>query len=307
MSYTLAKELASKEVDARLRELGVSVEARAVLQRMAYAVPHKRFMESKGKHTTTFPLGTADLKAQTLLSEYRISKARKELRSKVLVSWTVNRTPVPGATTPDKHGQPKAVYERNEYTINRKALGIWWEPNNWAAGREEDGEDKPEIVVGKQQPAAAPEQPKPVKREMPFVADEDDAGKLLKYCVAFCYQIQDITAVHLNTLRKKLLEFRQQYEFAEMMNALKSAVCDTKWTVKIMSGKSPLGLMVTCIPTLVKELQYRRDNPPDDEGIPLEWNGTHWVWSEEACQEYMEFLTEESNEGDEETEIEGLH
>jgi len=83
MSYTLAKELAAKEVDARLRSWESRWKPERSLQRMAYAVPHKRFMESKGKHTTTFPLGTADLKAQTLLSEYRISKARKELRSKV--------------------------------------------------------------------------------------------------------------------------------------------------------------------------------------------------------------------------------
>jgi hypothetical protein len=307
MSYTFAKEIASKEADQRLQELKVTVEARAVLQRMAYQVPHKLFVSSKGRHTTTFPLGSATLEEKTLLSEYRVSKARKELRSKGIISWNVNRTPVPSATKLGKDGQPKQVYERNEYTINRKALGIWWEPNNWAAGREEDIEDKPEIAVEKQRPVA-PEQPKPVKREMPFVADEDDAGKLLKYCVAFCYQIQDITPAHLEMLRKKLLALRQQYECDEIMNALKSAVCDTKWTVKIMSGKSPLGLMVTCIPTLVKELRSRHHNPPDDDGIPLEWNGTHWVWSEEACQDYMEFLTEESNEGDEEdTKIERLH
>ncbi len=54
MSYTLAKELASKEVDARLRELGVSVEARAVLHRMAYAVPHKRSWSPRASTPLTY-------------------------------------------------------------------------------------------------------------------------------------------------------------------------------------------------------------------------------------------------------------
>ena len=50
MSYTFAKEIASKEADQRLQELKVTVEARAVLQRMAYQVPHKLFVSSKGRH-----------------------------------------------------------------------------------------------------------------------------------------------------------------------------------------------------------------------------------------------------------------
>jgi hypothetical protein len=67
MSFTFAKELASKEADERMQELEITPEARAILYRMAYAVNQGAFMRSKGEYTTTHPLGTARLMKETFL------------------------------------------------------------------------------------------------------------------------------------------------------------------------------------------------------------------------------------------------
>lgn len=268
MSFTFAKELASKEADERMQELGVSPEERAVLYRMAYAVNQGMFMRSKGKYTTTPPMGTARLKEETFLSEYRISQARKGLRAKGLISWTVNRVPVAGKKKVGKNGKLTEVYEANEYTINRKELGIWWEPNKWAPQEEDDSKSESDSIPQPPAPAsgAAPSPP-PQRREiLEKINQEDDAGKILAYCAAFCCQQQNITPAILEKQRSKIQTLLQTYSYVDIYAALREAVCRSHWVIKINSAdKSPLGLMIACIPDMLKEWINRPKAEDEDD------------------------------------------
>ena len=271
MSYTFAKEITSKEADQRLQELKVTVEARAVLQRMAYAVNQGAFMRSKDEYTTTHPLGTARLMKETFLSEYRVNKAKTELRSKNLASWTVNRVPVAGKKKIGKNGEMSEVYEANEYTINRTGLGVTWEPNKWGE-QEEDSE-----------PAGAQEIAQPSPSDSSAIAvpvsEDDNAGKILALCLSYC-QRKDVPAQQQRKLRAKINTYLEGGLTADLiLSAIPECMEREHWIKKIDNAKSSqIGLMISCIQDMANEAGRRRflhnKKAPERAGVVTDGSGT---------------------------------
>jgi hypothetical protein len=283
MSFTFAKELASKEADERMQELEITPEARAILYRMAYAVNQGAFMRSKGEYTTTHPLGTARLMKETFLSEYRVNKAKTELRSKNLASWTVNRVPVAGKSKIGKDGQEKQVYEQNEYTIHRTGLGITWEPNKWGE-QEEDSEPAGEQEI------AQPSHSDSSAIAVP-VSEDDDAGQILALCLSYCKQ-KSLSAEGQQHHRGKINKYLEGGLTADLiLSTIPEYMEREHWIKKIDNAKSSqIGLMITCIQDMADEAGRRRflhgKQKPKSEDFTFvnSWQEYDGTWSVEIAR-----------------------